>query len=399
MSRIRLIRQDNQVIEIDATAYTLSVSRSVPVLPIPVLAERLAIDINAVQSDIQIDCILRDDDCSATKFQQDAAFCTIDFGLSAETSGGDNDIYMVADGGAYDIAALHNKSFELATSYTNKSRARASITIKFDNTTSSHVYATGSPLLTIGIGSLAHSGAALAARIVAAFAVDSSFGVQLTTVGSTSDTILDALTISAGAGSISATGNSKLTITSVEKGPDGNNATPVFWTDSVFLAKPKFELFGGGTLHNCKSAGDKLQDLIGVVGNANLAGVSGRILDVGLDIDEGNGLDTSFSVADRSGDYIVGIQIPYNSLVQKVATDASNDGYVTRNLLMVTGVRSIEEQSSIGNNNPFGTDFNVSSKFTGIRGTIVGMNFGYDAGNNIYEGSLTFQPADMIVGL
>ena len=127
--------------------------------------------------------------------------------------------------------------------------------------------------------------------------------------------------------------------------------------------------------------------------------MSGRILDVGLDIDEGNGLDTSFSVADRSGDYIVGIQIPYNSLVQKVATDASNDGYVTRNLLMVTGVRSIEEQSSIGNNNPFGTDFNVSSKFTGIRGTIVGMNFGYDAGNNIYEGSLTFQPADMIVGL
>ena len=399
MARIRLIREDGKVIEIDATSYTLSVSRSVPVFPIPIIAERLAIDINAVQTDIQIDCILADDDCAATSFQQDAAFCTIDFGLSAETSGGNNDIYMVGDGGAIDVDDLHDKTFELATAYTNKSRARNPITIKFDKTTSSHVYASGSPLLTVGIQSIT-TGAALASRIVAAFAADSSFAIQLTSTGSTSDTILDALTITAGAGSISSTGNSKLTITSVELGPDGNNATPNFWSDTGTLAKPKFELFGGGTLHNCKSAGDKLQDLIGAIGNANLAGVSGGLIDIGMDNEsDEHGLDTSFSLADRSGDYIVGIQIPYNSLVQKVSADPSNDGYVTRNLLIMTGARSIEEQSSQGNYNPFGTDFNVSDKFTGIRGTVVGMNFGYDAGNNIYEGSLTFQPVDMIVGL
>jgi len=399
MSRIRLIRQDNQVIELDATSYALNVSRSVPVIPIPILAERLAIDINAVQTDIQIDCILRDDDCSATSFQQDAAFCSIDFGLSAETSGGGNDFFMTGDGGAITIADLHDKTFELATAYTNKSRVRAPITIKFNKNSSSHSYSSsGSPILTIGIQSVS-TGADLATRVVAAFAVNGTFNKQLTSTGSTGDTILDALTITAGAGSISSTGNSKVTITSVELGPDGNNATPNFNTETP-LTKPKFELFGGGTLHNCKSAGDKLQDLIAAIGNANLAGASGALIDVGLDNEsDEHGLDTSFSIADRSGDYIVGIQIPYNSLVQKTTADTSNDGYVTRNLLIVTGARSIEEQGSIGNYNEFGTDFNVRDKFTGIRGTVVGMNFGYDAGMNIYEGSVTFQPIDMIVGL
>jgi hypothetical protein len=81
------------------------------------------------------------------------------------------------------------------------------------------------------------------------------------------------------------------------------------------------------------------------------------------------------------------------------AATASNDGYVVRNLLIVSGARPIEKQGSAGNDNPYGTDFEVTDKFTGIRGTVVGMNFGYDAGNNIYEGSITFQPADMIVGL
>ena len=398
MAGIRLIRQDGKVIELDATTYSISVSRSIPVIPIPVLAERMAIDINAVQSDISIDCVLRDDDCAATSFQQDAAFCSIDFGLSADTSGGGNDFFMTGDGGAITIADLDDKTFEIATAYTNKSRVRAPITIKFDKDTPSHTYATGQPLLTVGIQSVS-TGADLASRVVAAFTQNGSFNIQLTSTGSTSDTMLNALTISAGAGSIASTGNSKVTITSVELGPDGNNATPNFWSDNGVLSKPKFELFGGGTLHNCKSAGDKLQDLIGVVGNANLAGVSGGILDVGLDIDKGNGLGTDFSFADRSGDYIVGIQIPYNSLVQKTTSDTSNDGYVTRNLLIMTGARTIEEQDSSGNKNPHGVDFIVDDKFTGIRGTVVGMNFGYDAGNNIYEGSITFQPVDLIVGL
>jgi len=398
MAGIRLIRQDGKVIELDATTYTINVSRSIPVIPIPVLAERMAIDINAVQSDISIDCVLRDDDCAATKFQQDAAFCTIDFGLSADTSGGGNDFFMSGDGGAISIAKLDDKTFEIGTAYTNKSRVRAPITIKFDKDTASHTYATGQPLLTVGIQSVS-TGADLASRVVAAFTQNGSFNIQLTSTGSTSDTMLDALTISAGAGSVALTGNSKVTITSVELGPDGNNATPNFWSDNGVLSKPKFELFGGGTLHNCKSAGDKLQDLIGVVGNANLAGVSGGLLDIGLDTDKGNGLGTDFSIADRSGDYIVGIQIPYNSLVQKKTTDTSNDGYVTRNLLIMTGARTIEEQDSSGNKNPHGVDFIVDDKFTGIRGTVVGMNFGYDAGNNIYEGSITFQPVDLIVGL
>ena len=135
------------------------------------------------------------------------------------------------------------------------------------------------------------------------------------------------------------------------------------------------------------------------MGNSNLSGASGGLLDLGLDTDTDNGLDMSFSLGDLSSDYIIGLQIPYNSLVQKTNSDTSSDGYVARNLLMVTGRNSVEDQSSEGNIHPFGTDFEVSNKLTGIRGTVVGINFGYDAGNNIYEGSVTFQPADLIVGI
>ena len=101
-------------------------------------------------------------------------------------------------------------------------------------------------------------------------------------------------------------------------------------------------------------------------------------MDLGLDTDTDNGLDMSFSLGDLSSDYIIGLQIPYNSLVQKTNTDTSSDGYVARNLLMVTGMNSVEKQSSEGNIYPFGTDFEVSNKRTGIRGTVVGINFGYD---------------------
>ena len=398
MSRIRLVRKDKKTIELDATSYTLTVSRSVPVIPIPVLAERLAIDINAVQMDIQIDCILRDDDCSATSFQQDAAFCTIDFGLSADTTGGQNDLYIDGATPVVTMADLHNKTFELATAYTNKSRARLPITVKLNNSSSSHTFGSGTPLLTLGIQG-ATTSAHIASRMVSAFGQSNSFNIQLTSTGSTSDTLGSAFTISAVSGSNFATGVSKVIITAVEKGPDGNNTTPNFWSDNGTLANPKFEMFHGGTLHNCKSAGDKLQDLIAAVGNSNLSGPSGGLLDLGLDTDTDNGLDMSFSLGDLSSDYIIGLQIPYNSLVQKTNTDTSSDGYVARNLLMVTGMNSVEKQSSEGNIYPFGTDFEVSNKRTGIRGTVVGINFGYDAGNNIYEGSVTFQPADLIVGI
>ena len=118
---------------------------------------------------------------------------------------------------------------------------------------------------------------------------------------------------------------------------------------------------------------------------------------------EAGGFDMTGELTTISGDlgtdYIVGIQIPFNSLIQKTAVNADENSYVTRNLLIVSGLNSAEAQSSKGNTLPSGVVFDVSDKFTGIRGTVVGMSFSYDAGNNIYEGSLTFQPLDFMVGL
>ena len=403
MPKIRLIRKDGGLLTLDATSYSLSVSRAVPVIPIPVLAERMGIDTNTVATDIQIDVILTDDDCAATEYQSRAASCSIDFGASADTSAGATQTWF---GSSVDASDLNGKSFEISTLYQSTSRLRKPIRVLFDSSTASHASTGGGaqPTTTVGIQSIT-TAAALVTAIKTALDASTYNPTQVGTGGGTT-TFASVFSVAVGAGKITSEGNSKLTITHVELGGNGNNETPVMWTDndSEALSKPSHTSFKGGSSHDCRSAGDKLQDLVAYVGNSSLMGSVGTIFDAfgsepggepgGIDLLSGFSLST-----DLSSDYIVGIQIPYNSLIQKTVVDAVNDGYVARNLLIVSGLNSPEAQSSKGNVFPSGVVFDSTDKFTGIRGTVVGINMGFDAGNNIYEGTITFQPLDFIVGL
>ena len=51
---------------VDATDYSVNVTRSVPVMPVPVLGERYGIDLNMVTADFKLNVILADDDCAAS---------------------------------------------------------------------------------------------------------------------------------------------------------------------------------------------------------------------------------------------------------------------------------------------------------------------------------------------
>lgn len=403
MPKIRLVRKDGGLLTLDATSFSISVNRSVPVIPLPVLAERMGIDTNTVATDIQIDCVLVDDDCAATEFLSRAASCAIDFGAGADTSAGQTQEWF---GGSVDAADLNGKSFNISTLYQSTSRIIPPLRVLFNSSTASHSSTGGgsNPTTTVGIQGIT-TPAALATAIKTALDASDYSPTQVATSGAT--TFASAFSTTVGAGKLSTTGNSKLTITHVELGGNGNNATPTFWTDAdnEDLSKPFHTSFKGGSAHDCRSAGDKLQDLIAYVGNASLMGAVGSVFDVfGSEAGgEGGGFDmtgelTTFS-GDLGTDYIVGIQLPYNSLVQKTAVNANENSYVSRNLLIVSGLNSAEAQSSKGNVLPAGVVFDVTDKFTGIRGTVVGMNFSFDAGNNIYEGTLTFQPLDFMVGL
>jgi hypothetical protein len=394
MPQVRLIRKDGGLLYLDATSFSISVSRSIPVIPIPVLAERMGIDTNSVQTDIQLDVVLRDDDCGSTQFQSKAAKASIDFGANATSTDGVTSQWF--GGSVASASALNGKSFDISSLFISQSRVRKPIRVTFDSSTASHT-STGlsnEPKTTVGISGVT-TPAGLASAVKTALEAANYSPTQVATDGGTQFT--DIFTISAGEGKITTLGNSKLTFTQVELGGNGNNDSPIFWTDADAneTVKPLHEFFRGGTAHNCRSAGDKLQDLIGYVGNASLMGAVGSTLSDTIEIDAGLAAD----VGDFGNDYIVGLQLPYNSLIQKTAVNADEQHYVTRNLLIVSGIASVDEQSSVGNNFPSGVAFDVTDKFTGIRGTVVGMNMGYDAGNNIYEGSITFQPLDLITGL
>ena len=106
-------------------------------------------------------------------------------------------------------------------------------------------------------------------------------------------------------------------------------------------------------------------------------------------------IEADVSLSDKqTADYIIGMQIPYNSLIQHIA----NDDYTERNLIMVTGSADANQQDALANNLDVGVAFDPTNKYTGIAGTVVAMSFNYIAGENVYEGSLTFMPVDFIVG-
>lgn len=394
MTKVRLIRNDGEIIALDVTSYSMNITRSVPVLNVPVLGERYGVDMNMVSADFRLSVILADDNCAASEFEKTAASASIDFSALKDNSGGSHPIMMTGDSGAITVADLDELFFEIETAYTGENTTRKPVRIVFDSSTSSHSATNNPPITTVGISG-ATTGALIAARIKAA--LEGSAGQytdQLTTDGGTDFT--DAFTITAGVGK-NLTTNCKLTFTAKEKGFAGNNETPAFST--TFANKtPFFETFGGGKDRTCKSAGDKLQDLIAYVGNASLAGVSGKALGGPADPADPNSLiEADISLATRqTADYIVGMQLPYNSTVTSTATGTRD--YTERNFIIVTGRSNADQQDSGANTLSVSTLFDPTNPFTGIAGTVVSMAFSYNAGENVYEGDLTFQPIDFIVG-
>tara|TARA_R100000388_G_scaffold35466_1_gene27614 strand:- start:10963 stop:12132 length:1170 start_codon:yes stop_codon:yes gene_type:complete len=388
MTKIRLIRNDGEVLVLDATDYSLNITRSVPVMPVPVLGERYAIDLNMVTADFKLNVILADDDCAALANAPNAASASIDFSALANADGGTRQAYMTS--GTVSVNDLHNNFFEIESTYTGENTVRPPVRIKFNKNSASHSSSNTPSTVLVGIQGITTDDALAAAVKTACEAA--SFTQQLTTAGGTSFSSAFTITVSNG----ELTNNARLTFTQTEAGFGGNNATPVF-NKGFTSVIPLFDEFAGGTNKSCRSAGDKLQDLIAYVGNASLLGVSGSALGGRADPDDTNSLieqDVSLSEK-QTADYIVGMQVPYNSMI---TSTSPNDDYTERNIIMITGRSDANQQDSTANNLDVGVVFDPTNKYTGIAGTVVAMSMNYVAGENVYEGSLTFMPVDFIVG-
>ena len=382
MTKIRIIRNDGGVLVVDATQYSVNITRSVPIIPLPVLGERTAIDLNMVAADFKIDVILADDDCASSAFAATAATSNIDFSALANSDGGVHSPYM-SGAGTVTVGNLDDNYFEIESTYTGENTIRKPIKVVFDSSTSSHSDTNAPPTVTVGVQGIT-TDTALAAAVKAACEAANFSPTVITSTSGTTFSSAFTITTSVGA---NGTANSRLTFTQVEKGAGGNNHTPTF-SKNFTPYLPLNERFGGGTEKSCRSAGDKLQDLIAYVGNASLLGASGSVLGGEIEI------DGSLS-EEQTADYIIGIQIPYNSLLTSTSANAD---YIERNLIIVTGRADANQQDAAANNLGVDVMFDPTDRYTGIAGTVIAMSFNYIAGENVYEGSLTFMPIDLITG-
>jgi len=184
--------------------------------------------------------------------------------------------------------------------------------------------------------------------------------------------------------------NSKLKITHKSTGRGGiNSFLPSISTSNYYAVtrKPTMTKFAGGTNNVRKSAGDKAQDIYSILNNSSRKSFRAAMRRIGgvWNPEKHGGLHSNGS------DYIVGIQIPFNSLIDPVG-----DAYVAKNFFMPTGWIDKDEKTS-ENALVAGTAFNELDNWTGISGGIKNMELSYDAGEAVYNFDLVFLPADVMI--
>ena len=409
---IRLVRRDGDLINLNCTDFTFGVQRSVPAIPVPAFGERIGADMNVVSVDIRLNCVLTDDDCSgAAQFPKKAASAFLDFSATSVFEATDDedasDAWMLDDGSTgsgVTIANLNGKSFSIRTTH-QVTQSIAPITVLFDTSVLPAASSAATTILTVGLSAVADSGSALATALHTAFTAHAgAFVPDVTSTGGTSFT--DAFTVGTPTtGKNTDFGNCRIDLTQRETGANGNSSTPKFWTDedNNRLPSPSFSSFAKGTnTHSCKSAGDKMQDLIASVSNTNIGGAIGGAFNLsGKTKDRMTDMDIGLTFRGAADDYIVGLQLPYNSLLH-ADTDPGTSlplGYGTRNFLIVTGITNPDDQNAVGNTNTASVVFDSRDIKTGIRGTVTQCNFSYAGAETVYSAELTFQPIDLIVGL
>ena len=421
---IRLIQRNGKILNIEATGFNMNIGRGVAAMPVPVLGERFAADLNIVSIGIDFDAILRDDDCESTEVLPTLSSSYIDFTRpNVRDANNIANVYFTDDGGNTPIENIINKPFYLRSTYLQSLGDGSRITFKFTNTGAGNTY--GGGVVTIDLDLSTNSYAAIIAGGAASRAewlttqlnttlgnTANNIGIVITSASHTSASsqrLGHAFTSSVSSGMLITLGNGRLDIKQQEAGKNGDSNTPTFWSivsdtsgseNTLAVDAPAFLTFRGGSSNTCRSAGDKMQDLIANVANSNVMGAVGELFQMDTN-DDKKSISTDFNTLDptsgASDDYIVGLQVPYNSIIQAGAADGNN--LVARNFLIVTGLSPADHQGALANVKPASVEFSSQDVYTGIRGTVTKCSFQYSAGDTFYTSKISFQPVDMIIGL
>ena len=114
----------------------------------------------------------------------------------------------------------------------------------------------------------------------------------------------------------------------------------------------------------------------------------------------GNSVDENLHPFVQKKDYIVGIQIPFNSKIQV----SGSSEYEGRFFYMPTGGNvlglggEIPPEKKGAEEAPLtSTTFDVNDQWTGISGTVSKMDVNYDAGESVYGFTMQFLPINWMV--
>lgn len=377
---IRLVRKDGKLIELNCTDYQVNLTRSLLITPVPVTAERFAADLNMVQAEIIIECILVDDECTDTDFGVSYAGATIDFSYRRVQEDDDNTAHTAwLENSGITAADLDGAVFN----FTSTDETNFTVTLKNGGASTSNND------LEVDISSVT-TAAGMVTAIKAVMDAHSTF--------------LSKFTITAAAGANeNLSGNTKLTFTQKGGGSSGTNGTPTFDAEGLDY-HPHISVFSDVPDTGCLSAGDKVQNIMATVSNNSVLGAMGQLLKInGL---TGDGLqvgENAFMFSEsKSSDYVIGLQLPYNSLADASLSNVGDPvaGYNVRNMLIVTGGNMATHLKDASNNDrEASVDFVFTDKSTGISGTLKAASIKYDAGDTVYRATLTFQPLDFVIGV
>ena len=398
---IRLVQDSGNLIELNATGITFTVDRGVTPHSLPALGgRRFSIDLNKNKSLIVVEGVFTDD---KQESGSKSASGLIDFSVS-QTG--------VNTGDYNHVFTTSNNIDNLLLNTNNRIRLRNSagdyFNLYFEETAGTPGYNTVTDKLRIK-----NSGGTRITAVQFTQGVADWINNDVTDI---SATVVNSLINQNSLGI-----NTALRITQGTAGTAGNHSS---FPEFLFLnsgayngrkRSPHVEGFSGGVDATAKSAGDKVMDLYGIMNNSSrglpltglggLIGVGGGVgallsgvalgpvglAAAGAGIIVGTGFANNSFSAD--GDYIIGIQIPYNSKIQ-----AGGDTYVARNFFMPTGTgKSARDKSSEGNTLPASTTFDTGDNFTGIQGTVTKMDTFYDAGESVYGFRMDFSPVDMMI--
>ena len=184
--------------------------------------------------------------------------------------------------------------------------------------------------------------------------------------------------------------NTQVEITQDVLGTAGNSDTPIYTASNTNVGVrklPYVRVFTGGKATSTGlSSGDKVMNLYGVLNNSDNKTIRSRLTDILPGVDEQQR---------KFADYIIGIQIPYDSIFHASGAEK----YSARNFFMPTGAFRTPEEKRTDSSEPAETTFEPdtpSGDFTGIKGTVQKATFTRLGGEPIWSFTIIFTPIDWI---